>query len=184
MQELPFKQSKGRRGPGKCRQLVHAVVHPQPCLQVPGERQRHRRVVPDGADPEAMPRDELIDQRPLHPHQLVGVQMVWQLRTKRDDVLGGRLNQEVGRRGPENRLLKEEDPAFARSPGQQVLRSLVDPVPPEMGEAQEVVGRHRCRGERHGFGTGIGHGRAGCDWDRSISRRRPAQPEPAGRVVR
>ncbi len=131
-EQLAFELLELWRGEAEIRQLVHAIVDGADGMKVARKGEHQGGVVPadNGA---GAGRGELAEQR----RQVVGVVILrtalrknW--RDHRDAVLGVRSGLQSGAALVEEWLFPENDPQRGGEALHQVLRPLVDEVPPQV----------------------------------------------------
>jgi hypothetical protein len=92
--------------------------------------------------------NETVDERPQLVRDRVpehAGRKVW----NRDDHPGRiPLDGQLRTPGVEHRLLEKKDAPLLRASGEQLLRTLKDEIPTEMGKADEVSLRHKRTGAR------------------------------------
>src|SRR6185369_10239154 len=134
---LPFSQTFRRvleRG-----QLVHAIVDNRQWFQMFGERQCHRRVVPEHVLLNVMIQDQIIDNQALESYLDFQVtQVTRQLRSY--DIYSGIPSAQFHSRlgcGEDRFLYEKNTPVFCATT-EQVLRTLIDRIPAKVREANKI----------------------------------------------
>jgi len=141
--ELILERAEPLGRVGERRELVHAVVDESERIERARERKRHGRIEPEHESLD----EEVVEEAPEQPLLdlvcLLGCASLRKLRDGDDDPLAQMSDVQVrSARGSENRLLHEEHTALARTAGEELLRTLPDEVPAEMGHADEVEVGH------------------------------------------
>ena len=146
LHQLRLAVHEAGRSAAKGRELVHAVVHDRHRVELAREVERHRRVVPEQV------ARAVAQQHPEQPLECLARglpgEALGQVRHDHEHALGGDRQPQVRRDARlEDGLLDEVHPLPAREAAHQVMGPLVDEVPAQVRQADEVrllrlVGRH------------------------------------------
>ena len=120
-------------------ELIHAVVNGSNGIEMIGKRQRHRRVVPENVFLDLVLQKKL----PNHlSHDRVdgdlAAQSVGQVRHNHAHARVCFAQFEPHRSVSKDRFFDKEHASLARATRQQMLRTLVNKIPTQMREANEI----------------------------------------------
>ena len=135
---LLVPESRWRASEGA--QLVHAVVHGRDRPQVRGEVERHGRVVPRHEVGDVVGRQKEVQQC-LQVH---GAGVTREVRDRDRDARWVAPGLQRRARRIVMRLLNKQHASGLGGTAQQVLRTLVDEVPSQVTETDQVEFRHSC----------------------------------------